>query len=409
MDIANDITSLVGNTPLVKLNRIRKFFNCYPEIIAKLESFNPSASVKDRIAYSMLCKAEEEGLITPDKTTLIEATSGNTGIALAMVAAAKGYKLILTMPDTMSIERRAMLRAYGAELQLTPGKEGMKGALDLANELSSSIANSYQFNQFENFANPDIHERTTAQEIWAQSNNNLDGLVTGVGTGGTITGCARFLKKVVTASDGKEALKLFKDYEPDLVVLDVMMPKLDGYGVCQELRKDSDVPIVMLTALGDVADRITGLELGADDYVVKPFSPKELEARIRCVLRRIDKEQIPGMPNSGLILVTDIKIDTNRRQVFKSDERIRLTGMEFSLLELLVSRSGEPFSRGEILKEVWGYTPERHVDTRVVDVHISRLRSKLEADPANPELILTARGTGYLFQRIVDIAPFDGK
>jgi len=196
MEIANDITSLVGNTPLVKLNRIRNHFNCYPEIIAKLESFNPSASVKDRIAYSMLCKAEEEGLIAPDKTTLIEATSGNTGIALAMVAAAKGYKLILTMPDTMSIERRAMLRAYGAELQLTPGEEGMKGALDLANELSSTIANSYQFNQFENFANPDIHERTTAQEIWAQSNNNLDGLVTGVGTGGTITGCARFLKKV---------------------------------------------------------------------------------------------------------------------------------------------------------------------------------------------------------------------
>ena len=196
MEIANDITSLVGNTPLVKLNRIKKYFDCYPEIIAKLESFNPSASVKDRIAYSMLCKAEEEGLITPDKTTLIEATSGNTGIALAMVAAAKGYKLILTMPDTMSIERRAMLRAYGAELQLTPGKEGMKGALDLANELSATIANSYQFNQFENFANPDIHERTTAQEIWSQSNNNLDGLVTGVGTGGTITGCARFLKKV---------------------------------------------------------------------------------------------------------------------------------------------------------------------------------------------------------------------
>ena len=196
MEIANDITSLVGDTPLVKLNRIKKYFNSYPEIIAKLESFNPSASVKDRIAYSMLCKAEEEGLITPDKTTLIEATSGNTGIALAMVAAAKGYKLILTMPDTMSIERRAMLRAYGAELQLTPGDEGMKGALNLANELSSSITNSYQFNQFENFANPDIHERTTGPEIWAQSNNNLDGLVIGVGTGGTITGCARFLKKV---------------------------------------------------------------------------------------------------------------------------------------------------------------------------------------------------------------------
>ena len=129
-------------------------------------------------------------------------------------------------------------------------------------------------------------------------------------------------------------------------------------------------------------------------------------ARIRCVLRRIGKEGSAGIPNSGLIQINDIRIDTNKRQVFRGDERIRLTGMEFSLLELLVGRSGEPFSRGEILKEVWGYTPERHVDTRVVDVHISRLRSKLEDDPANPELILTARGTGYLFQRIVEaVAP----
>ena len=196
MEIANNITSLVGNTPLVKLERIRRHFNCHPEIIAKLESFNPSASVKDRIAYAMLSNAEQEGLIKSGETTLIEATSGNTGIALAMVAAAKGYKLILTMPDTMSIERRAMLRAYGAELQLTPGREGMQGALNLANELSSSIPNSFQFNQFENFANPDIHERTTAKEMWDQTNHKLDGLVTGVGTGGTVTGCARFLKKV---------------------------------------------------------------------------------------------------------------------------------------------------------------------------------------------------------------------
>jgi OmpR family response regulator RpaB len=209
--------------------------------------------------------------------------------------------------------------------------------------------------------------------------------------------------QVVTAADGEQALELFRRQPADLVVLDVMMPKLDGYGVCQELRKESDVPIVMLTALGDVADRITGLELGADDYVVKPFSPKELEARIRCVLRRVEKEQgSSGIPNSGVIQVGQLRVDTNKRQVFRADERIRLTGMEFSLLELLVSRSGEPFSRGEILKDVWGYTPERHVDTRVVDVHISRLRSKLEDDPANPELILTARGTGYLFQRIID-------
>lgn len=209
--------------------------------------------------------------------------------------------------------------------------------------------------------------------------------------------------EVVTAADGEEAIEIFHQTDPDLVVLDVMMPKLDGYGVCQELRKESDIPIIMLTALGDVADRITGLELGADDYVVKPFSPKELEARIRSVLRRVDKEEVPGIPSSGVIQITSIRIDTNKRQVYKGDERIRLTGMEFSLLELLVSRSGEPFSRSEILQEVWGYTPERHVDTRVVDVHISRLRAKLEDDPSNPELILTARGTGYLFQRIHEL------
>jgi len=207
---------------------------------------------------------------------------------------------------------------------------------------------------------------------------------------------------VHTASNGEEALELFHRHHPDMLVLDVMMPKLDGYGVCQEVRRESDVPIIMLTALGDVADRITGLELGADDYVIKPFSPKELEARIRSVLRRVDKESGPGMVNSGLIHIGDLRIDSNRRQVFKGDERIRLTGMEFSLLELLVGCSGEPLSRAEILKEVWGYTPERHVDTRVVDVHISRLRAKLEEDPTHPELILTARGTGYLFQRIVD-------
>jgi len=196
MDIANDITELVGNTPLVKLNRIKKKYNCYPEIIAKLESFNPSASVKDRIAYSMILSAEKKGLISPGETTLIEATSGNTGIALAMVSAAKGYKLILTMPDTMSIERRAMLRAYGAELRLTPGHEGMRGALNLAKELADNINDGFQFNQFENPANPEIHAKTTAQEIWEQSNHNLDGLVTGVGTGGTVTGCAGFLKEM---------------------------------------------------------------------------------------------------------------------------------------------------------------------------------------------------------------------
>ena len=206
---------------------------------------------------------------------------------------------------------------------------------------------------------------------------------------------------VISAADGEDALSLFKQYHPDLVVLDVMMPKLDGYGVCQEIRQYSDVPIIMLTALGDISDRITGLELGADDYVMKPFSPKELEARIRSVLRRVEKISThQGITNSGIILLGIIRIDLNKRQVFKNNERVRLTGMEFSLLELLLTRAGESFSRATILQDVWGYTPERHVDTRVVDVHISRLRAKLEDDPSNPDLILTARGTGYLFQKI---------
>jgi OmpR family response regulator RpaB len=209
---------------------------------------------------------------------------------------------------------------------------------------------------------------------------------------------------VVTAADGDEALAVYKKELPNLIILDIMMPKLDGYGVCQEIRKDSDIPIIMLTALGDVADRITGLELGADDYVVKPFSPKELEARIKAILRRVDKMSLHNTSlSSGIISMAGIKIDTNRRQVYKQNEKIRLTGMEFSLLELLMSKSGEAFSRASILQEVWGYTPERHVDTRVVDVHISRLRSKLEEDPSNPDLILTARGTGYLFQKITEV------
>ncbi len=209
--------------------------------------------------------------------------------------------------------------------------------------------------------------------------------------------------QVATACDGEEAIKTFHACQPNLVVLDVMMPKLDGFSVCKELRKESDVPIVMLTALSDVADRITGLELGADDYMVKPFSPKELEARIRCVLRRMNRAASPGLSPVGshVIEVGGLRIDINRRQVFRGSERIRLTGMEFSLMELLLTRSGEPFSRGDILTSIWGYSPDRHADTRVVDVHVSRLRAKLGDDKDNPELIITARGMGYMFQRIL--------
>lgn len=207
---------------------------------------------------------------------------------------------------------------------------------------------------------------------------------------------------VSTASDGEEALEVFKNIKPDVLILDIMMPKIDGYGVCQEIRKDSDVPIIMLTALGDISDRITGFELGADDYVIKPFSPKELEARIKSVLRR-NYKHINFLVSTSMsyIEVGFLKIDLNKKQVYKKNEKIRLTGMEFNLLELLISQSGKPFSRSAILQDVWGYTSKRHVDTRVVDVHISRLRSKLEDDPSNPDLIITARGVGYLFQKII--------
>lgn len=206
---------------------------------------------------------------------------------------------------------------------------------------------------------------------------------------------------VLLASNGEEALYLFRKEQPNLVILDIMLPKIDGYEVCSEIRKESQVPIIMLTALGDISDRVMGLELGADDYVIKPFSPKELEARIRSVLRRTEVTNLSSVTSSTqrILQIGTLSIDINKRQVFKGKERIKLTGMEFNLLELLVNTAGESLSRSTILDRIWGYTPERYLDTRVVDVHISRLRSKLEEDPSNPDLIITARGTGYMFQR----------
>ena len=192
MRIAEDVTQLIGNTPLVRLHRVTE--GAVADVVAKLEFFNPANSVKDRIGVSMLDAAEEAGLIKPD-TIILEPTSGNTGIALAMVCAARGYRIVLTMPETMSVERRMLLRAYGAELILTPGPDGMPGAIAKAEELAKTDQRYFIPQQFENPANPAIHRATTAEEVWRDTDGKVDIFVSGVGTGGTITGVAQVIKE----------------------------------------------------------------------------------------------------------------------------------------------------------------------------------------------------------------------
>ncbi len=209
--------------------------------------------------------------------------------------------------------------------------------------------------------------------------------------------------EVATAADGIAGLRTFGEVNPDLVILDLMLPQLDGYGVCEKLRSRTSIPILMLSAIDEVSQKIACLQLGADDYMVKPFSPKELIARIGCLLRRRagkGQGRTQEIPANNLLVAGDLRIDSNRRKVYRGDEQIRLTELELSLLEVLVENAGKAIDRIEILRHIWGYSPERLSETRVVDVHVSRLRCKIETDPENPELILTCRGTGYMFQRL---------
>lgn len=295
--ISDDITKVVGNTPMVRLNKLSAGIDA--EVIVKLESMNPLGSVKDRIGVSMVNEAEKAGVIRPGSTTLIEPTSGNTGIALAFVAAARGYKLVLTMPDTMSQERRKLLAALGAELVLTPGVEGMKGAVSKAEELVSKTTNAYMLQQFQNPANPKVHRETTAEEIWQATEGKIDIFVAGVGTGGTITGVGQVLK------ERKPAIKIIAVEPSDSPVLTQTLAgqplkpgphKIQGIGA-------GFVPGVLDISVIDEVFRVTNDQ--ALDFGRKLASEEGILAGISSGANVFAALEIAARPeNKGKVIVT---------------------------------------------------------------------------------------------------------
>jgi cysteine synthase A len=299
MTIVRTITDLIGGTPLLRLNHISDETGA--EVLGKLESANPGGSVKDRIGLAMIEAAEKEGLIAPGRTTIVEPTSGNTGIALAMVAAARGYDLILTMPETMSVERRQVLKAYGARLVLTPGAQGMSGAVARAAEVAGELLDAFVPQQFENPANPDVHERTTGPEIWEATGGAIDAFVAGVGTGGTLTGAGRYLRQK------KPGVRLVAVEPADSPVLSGGQPgphRIQGIGA-------GFVPKIVDTALFDEI-----LKAGVDDA----FAATRALARDEGILAGISAganvwaaAQVARRPESLGTTIVTVLCDTGER------------------------------------------------------------------------------------------------